>query len=152
MTRLGRGGFGEVYKGFDLKANIPVAVKINHCDSESLEEEARVHCLLSWTGVKGIPQYYWRGFSHGKYCLVMEYLGKTIRKLDPNRQGYSDDFCKVAVYHRKRSQIRLSAYGFESPQYVMIGQENPNDIYMCDFGLAIPFMSSFTLKHIKQGS
>ena len=81
----------------------------------------------------------------------MEYLGKTIRELTLTDRDILMIIVKLLSIIENIHKLGYLHMDLKEPN-VMIGKENPNDLYLCDFGLTIPFMSSFTLKHIKQGS
>ena len=144
---LGQGGFGDVYKGIDTATNTLIAVKIHHQKPKLLEQEAELLCMLTRKGVKGTPQCYWHGFSHGKYCLVMEYLGKNLHKLKLTHRDILMILIKslsIIEEIHKFGHLHMDLKDLN----IMIGKENPNDIYICDFGLAMPIQSADILKPV----
>ncbi|WP_298864374.1 protein kinase [uncultured Gimesia sp.] len=78
---LGSGGYGQVYKGQDLKLQRPVAVKIGHhrtsCDL--LLDEARRVARLKHPGIVGVHDC---GEHDGRVFLVFEYVdGQSLAEL-----------------------------------------------------------------------
>ena len=149
--KIGTGGFGDVYKGLDTEKNVKVAVKINHRDTHFLETEAHILWTLTKNGVKGVPQCYWKGYSNGKYCLVMELLGENISHFNLTHRDVLMIALKLLATVEK---IHKSGYLHLDIKdlNIIIGKDNPNAIYLCDFGLSIPFIDATTSKHIRQGS
>ena len=146
-NKLGKGGHGDVYKGINTVTNTPIAVKIHHKHPDLLEKEAALLSLFTRKEVKGIPKCYWKGFSHGKYCLVMEYLGKDISELMLTHRDVLMIFIKslsIIEEIHKLGHLHIDL----KDENIMIGKENPNDIYICDFGLAMPIMPADPLKPV----
>ena len=78
--QLGKGGFGQIYLGRNIKENIPIAIKVEEKGNRShlyLEYEI----LKSIQGQDGIPYVYKFRQGHKHNYLIMELLGKSIDKL-----------------------------------------------------------------------
>ena len=78
--QLGKGGFGQIYLGRNIKENIPIAIKVE-------ENGTRSHLFLEYEilqdiqGDEGIPKVYKFKQGHKHNYLIMELLGKSIDKL-----------------------------------------------------------------------
>ena len=75
--QLGKGGFGQIYLGRNLKENIPIAIKVE-------ENGTRSHLFLEYQilkeiyGEEGIPRVYKFRQGRNHNYLIMELLGKSI--------------------------------------------------------------------------
>ena len=152
--------FGWVYEGKNVIKDIPVAIKIEKTGKyDFLQSE--VYILMSLKGF-GIPEVITFG-KHGPFkILIEELLGKDIDflwksypyKKDPfgKNNTFLNDICLLAIQGIERLQYIHSKYVIHrdiKPQNFIIGLDNPNDIYLIDFGFAKKYRSSRTGKHIR---
>lgn len=79
--RIGKGGFGRVYAGTDIRTDESVAMKLMHHRKgrDMLEDEKKAYQALS-KGV-GIPQVLWFGRQDDYYVLVHTLLGPSLEDL-----------------------------------------------------------------------
>ena len=78
--QLGKGGFGQIFLGRNIKENVPIAIKVEENGNRShlyLEYEI----LKSIQGGDGIPHVYKFRQGHKHNYLIMELLGKLINCL-----------------------------------------------------------------------
>ena len=77
----------------------------------------------------------------------MEYLGKNLHKLKLTHRDILMIFIKslsIIEEIHKFGHLHMDVKDLN----IMIGKENPNDIYICDFGLAMPIQSADILKPV----
>ena len=78
VSRLGQGGIAEVYKAIQMKLDREVAVKILSVklskDPDIVRRFDRESVTIAKLNHPHIVQVYDRGFSHGRYYFVMEYV------------------------------------------------------------------------------
>ncbi|KAK3688963.1 casein kinase 1, epsilon [Podospora appendiculata] len=79
--KIGKGGFGEVWAGFDLKLNEEVAMKLTPIGKgpDTLRLEADTYKELA--GGVGIPRVRWFGSECEFYVLIQELLGPSLEDL-----------------------------------------------------------------------
>jgi len=92
--KLGKGKFGEVYKGLDIQTNEPVAVKLEHHsmpklnpyskyytkqnDLQVLKHETQILNFLHNRRCRNIPYIYWFGIQNSIPALVMPYYEYSL--------------------------------------------------------------------------
>ena len=146
----------KVYEGKNELTKEKVVLKLEKIESvyESLESEA--YFLLFLKNV-GIP----RLISYGKFqnykVLIEELLGESLYLIWKKKLNEVDklrDICLIALQCIDRLQFIHSKGVIHrdiKPSNFLFGIQNPNIIYLIDFGLAKKYKSSRTGKHVKFG-
>ena len=146
----------KVYEGKNELTKEKVVLKLEKIESvyESLESEA--YFLLFLKNV-GIP----RLISYGKFqnykVLIEELLGESLYLIWKKKLKEEDklrDICLIALQCIDRLQFIHSKGVIHrdiKPSNFLFGIQNPNIIYLIDFGLARKYKSSRTGKHVKFG-
>jgi len=156
---LSTSNFSWVYEGKNVIKNIPVIMKI--------EKEGKYNFLESETYILtivkglGIPKVITFGRHFQYKILVEECLGKNLQvlwesypfKKDPNgkRNIYIKDICLLAIQGLERLKHihdKDIIHRDIKPENFIIGQNDPDVIYLIDFGFAKKYRSSRTGKHI----
>lgn len=77
IGKIGKGSFGDVFKGIDVKNGEEVAIKVIDLEDaeEDLEDIRQEISILSQCKSKYITQYYTSFIQASNLCIVMEYLG-----------------------------------------------------------------------------
>ena len=78
---IGKGGYGAIYHGTELKTGYSVAIKMEEKKDRpfSLDKEAEVISKLQKE--KGFPRFLWYGEEGDYRILVMELLGPSIYEM-----------------------------------------------------------------------
>ena len=147
-------GFAYVYEGIDVKNNIPVALKLENIKSRFNILESEAYILMNVKGF-GIPKV----ISYGRHkiynVLVEELLGKSIGTIFDGMRADKfnlKDICMMAIQSLERLEYihsKLVIHRDIKPHNLVIGKNDPNIIYLIDFGLSRKYRSSRTGKHIK---
>ena len=147
-------GFADVYEGINEKENIPVALKLEKRKSNFNILESEAFLLMNLKGY-GIPKIITYG-RHGLYnVLIEELLGLSIGHIyDSYIRNKFDlkDICMIALQSLDRIEYihsKLVIHRDIKPHNLVIGRNDPNVIYLIDFGLSRKYRSSRTGKHIK---
>ena len=78
---LGKGAFGLMYSGYNLKTNEEVAIKLETLNTNTpmLEFESAIYLKLA--GQPGVPNVYWIGCEGEFTVMVMDILGPSLKDL-----------------------------------------------------------------------
>ena len=81
MKKIGRGSFGEIYRGIDTTSGQEVAMKCEpiHARNQQLLGERTLYKLLE--GGKGFPTILWYGNDLENNIMVMDLLGPSLEDL-----------------------------------------------------------------------
>ncbi len=151
--QLGKGGFGQIYLGRNIKDNTPIAIKVEENSNRShLYMEYEI--LKSIQGVDGIPHVYKYRQGHKHNYLVMELLGKSIDKLFSEcKKNFSSKTIFQIGYQMIQRIEYVHSKGYIhrdiKPGNFVIGRgSNSKKLYLIDFGLSKKYLDKNTNKHI----
>ena len=147
--------FGWLYEGINIKENQSVALKIEKKISKFNLLESEAYMLYYLKGF-GIPKLISYGKSGHFNILIEELLGLSIQAIW-NQKKYKKkykikDICMIAIQCLDRLEYIHSKDVIHrdiKPLNLTIGKDDPNVIYLIDFGFAHKFRSTKTGKHIR---
>ena len=151
--QLGKGGFGQIYLGRNIKENIPIAIKVE-------ENGTRSHLFLEYEilqdiqGDEGIPKVYKFKQGHKHNYLIMELLGKSIDKLFSEcKKNFSYKTIFQIGYQMIQRIEYIHSKGYIhrdiKPGNFVIGKGDKSKIiYIIDFGLSKRYIDKNNQKHI----
>jgi len=134
---IDKGNFGEIIKGTHKTTGKLVAIKIERKEhSNSLKNEAKIYQYLD--GVDGIPKLKWYETNEKMNILVIDLLGNSIEKmvsekLLPPDYTYKIGIQMIEVIYRLHKMLLI--HRDVKPSNFLFGIENPEKIYLIDFGL-----------------
>lgn len=144
--RIGRGAFGEIYRGVNLATGEDVAIKLEPIDAKppQLLYESKLYKIL--VGGVGIPYIYHYG-PEGEYnVLVMDLLGPSLEDLFTvcNRQFSLKTTLMLADQMITRIEflhLKNFLHRDIKPDNFLIGLgRRKTTVYIVDFGLAKRYM------------
>lgn len=145
MKKIGSGCFGEVYRGVNSETKGEVAVKFEDVSSAApqLEREASVLSILRQPiPQQGFAEYHYFGKEGGCFCMVMEFLGKS---LEDRVQMCGGKFTVKTTLLCAEQVLRRIEYLHSKgivhrdikPENFMWGiKEKSHHLYIIDFGLS----------------
>ena len=151
IKSIAAGSYGCVFEGLDLIKKEKVAIKLEKKSYVNFIE-AECSYLLNLKGY-GTPKVISFGISGNYYVLVEELLGKSLQMILNEKKTINiKDSCMIAIQMLDRLEYIHSKYIIHrdiKPANFLIGDSNPEVIYLVDFGFARKYRSSFSKKHLK---
>ena len=151
--QLGKGGFGQIYLGRNIKDNNEVAIKVEEKNERShLNMEYQI--LKEMQGGEGIAQVYKLHTGSKHNYLVMQLLGKSLDKLftDTNKKFSIKTVSQIAYQMVQRIEyVHSRGYIHRDikPGNFLIGKKfESKKIFIVDFGLSKRYIDKMTNKHI----
>ena len=153
QKKLGEGAFGDVYNGIFIENNESVAIKVESRKTPKPLLETEAFFLYSLKGL-GIPEVLSFGRLKNYNVLIEPLLGKSLFDIFNERRKRLplEDICLISTQIIDRIQWVHSkniVHRDIKPDNFLIGNKDPNIIYLIDFGLSKKYKSSKTGKHIK---
>ncbi|HTU91222.1 MAG TPA: protein kinase, partial [Gemmataceae bacterium] len=141
----GRGGFGEVYIGFDPQLNRPVAIKVPRLKgAESEQKFLREARQLAQLNHPGIVTVYDAGVQDGKFYIVSDYIqGTSLHVWLNNYQPTWRESARIAADVADAlayAHAHRTVHRDVKPDNVIL-QDNKTPV-LVDFGLAISDVAS----------
>ena len=145
LKHIAGGSFGTVFLGINIKTNEKVAIKIEEriISKPTLEREAYI--LFSLKN-PGIPELKTFGRTRKYNILIQSLLGNSLYDIfdDCEKNFTLKDICMLSIQILDRIEFIHSKNYIHrdiKPQNILIGINNPNFIYLIDFGLAKKYKS-----------
>ncbi|KAG9397339.1 Protein kinase domain [Carpediemonas membranifera] len=145
LEMVGQGGFGNVYKAFDIDSNEKVACKVSDRHVEALRHEANLLYRLG-SVTSCIPRYNRFVTEGDRGVLVMKLLGPSMSQIRTHADNQNIPMAGVL-----RIAIAMNACLFSIHQYGVVHRDIKNSnfalsskkhrLYLIDFGIARTFAS-----------
>jgi serine/threonine protein kinase len=151
--QLGKGGFGQIYKGEHTPTHIPLGIKVEIVNSHHhLETEYAIMNILQ--GGIGIPKAFKFISTKEKNYLIMELLGQSLDKLYSLCKKNFDlkTIIEIGIQMIERIEFIHSKgiiHRDIKPANFLIGlKKKKNIIYLIDYGLSKKYIDKNTKEHI----
>jgi serine/threonine protein kinase len=155
-ARIGKGSFGEIYKGEDTLTHLPVAIKLEVIRSRipQLDIEARIYHILA--GGVGIPSLHFFGMAPSglHQAMVIDLLANSLEDIFTTRNTHFSVKTVLMLADQMISRLEwMHRHHFMhrdiKPDNFMVGSGNESaQIFLIDFGLSKRFEDSRTRVHI----
>ena len=92
MGEIGKGSFGSIYKGKNIRTNEEVAVKREyiHDQLKLLKNESKIYQYLN--GCNCVPNVKWYGRDNRYYYMVINLLGNSLQDLMDKKGTFLHNF------------------------------------------------------------
>ena len=151
--KIGQGAFGAVFLGQTIKDNKYVAIKVERRKISKPLLESEAYLLSNLKGL-GIPKIISFGKTRFYTVLIEPLFGKTLFDIfiQNGKQFHIEELCLIALQVIERLETIHAQYIIHrdiKPDNFLIGREDPNIIYLVDFGLSKKYRSKQTGRHVK---
>ena len=144
--------YSLIFDGTYIQKGTPVVLKIEDNSSGEKLLASEVSFLLLLKGF-GIPKVLGFGYSSLNPVLIEEKLGLSFLDIVFKKKLNLKDICMFAIQALERLEFVHSKgiiHKDIAPANFVIGRENPEIIYLIDFGFSHKYKSSRTGKHLAQ--
>jgi serine/threonine protein kinase len=157
LKKIDNGSFGNIYQVRRIADNKYFAMKTEKKNAPQQTLKSEANSLLNFQGGFGFPKFI--GFGQTKHfnILIETLLDKSLYKLFIKKKNKCNinDVCLIGIQILHRLEwIHSKNYIYRDikPENFLIGINDPNVIYIVDFGLCKKYRSSKTGKHISPRS
>ena len=152
IKKIGQGNFGNLYSVLRLKDKHLFALKAEKLTSKVKMLESEAYYLFTLQGF-GIPKFISYGHHKNYNILIEELLDKSLYEifLRNDKKTNLIDICLIGIQLIDRFEwihAKDIVYRDIKPENFLIGINDPNVIYVVDFGFCKKYRSSKTGKHI----
>ena len=153
IKRIGSGSFGNIYSVIRLSDKNAFAMKTEKISNKFKNLESEAYILFALQGGLGIPKLISYGHVKNYNILIETLLDKSLQNIFVTNKKECNlvDICLIGIQLLERLKWIHSKdliYRDIKPDNFLIGIEDPNVIYIVDFGLCKKYRSSKTGKHI----
>ncbi|KAJ3180143.1 Sugar transport protein mst4 [Gaertneriomyces sp. JEL0708] len=152
LERIGKGSFGEVYKGVDQRTGTPVAIKVLDLDTDDDEitDVQKEITMLSHCDSEYITRYHGSWLNGSKLWVIMDYAaGGSMRNL--LRSGPIDErYIAVIAREVLHALVYLHKYAgiiHRDIKAANILLTDEGKVKLCDFGVAGQITVSCLRRH-----
>ena len=152
LKKIGSGSFGNVYSAIKLNDKSVFAMKTEKRSAKKKSLESEAYYLYILQGF-GIPKFISFGHTKNYNILIESLLDKSLYQYFflENKKCNLSDVCLIGLQILDRFEWIHSkdiVYRDVKPENFLFGLDDPNVIYIIDFGLCKKYRSSKTGKHI----
>ena len=142
---IGKGKFGQIFKGHIHKKNTAIAIKMEPSEGElkSIKHEVTILNYLYKRGCRNIPYIYWYGKYNMDICMVMNYFPGSLCN---ENITHIDTFMIKCIDILKNIHEHYVIHRDIKPQNFMFDEHG--ELHLIDFGLATVYVDD-DHQHIK---
>ena len=145
FSQIGKGAFGNVFKGIDIETQEYVAIKFEsqNVSKERLDKESQLYTFLKEKNKRTfIPNIYWYGSVHNYNVLIMTRLGPSFENLI-RKYNYTIQLKSILLLTINFFKVLKEIHSLDiihqdiKPDNFAIGRNKlKKNIYIFDFGLS----------------
>lgn len=145
FSQIGKGAFGNVFKGVDIETQEYVAIKFEsqNVSKERLDKESQLYTFLKEKNKRTfIPNIYWYGSVHNYNVLIMTRLGPSFENLI-RKYNYTIQLKSILLLTINFFKVLKEIHSLDiihqdiKPDNFAIGRNKlKKNIYIFDFGLS----------------
>ena len=153
IKKIGEGSFGNIYSIISLKDKSAFAMKTEIINAKEKMLESEAFFLYNLQKGLGFPKLISYGHNKNYNILVETLLGESLENIFIKKKLKCNiiDVCSAGIQIIDRLEWIHSqnlVHRDIKPDHFLIGINDPNVIYIIDFGLCKKYRSSKTGKHI----
>jgi len=156
QDRIGKGSFGEVYKGYDKRSKVPVAIKIIDLEDaeDEIEDIQQEISILSQLDSSCITKYYGSYIKDNYLWIVMEYCsgGSCLDLMVPG--PFEEIFIAIILREILKGLEYLHSQGklHRDIKAANILLSATGDVKLADFGVSGQLTATMTKKNTFVGT
>ena len=146
INEIGKGSFGTIYKGENIRTREKVAIKVETIEHGTylLKNESIIYRYLN--NMAGIPSVKWFGKDDDNYYMVINLLGKSLQNIKDTIGCFTlNDALKIGIYLINLIQ-NIHEKGLVhrdiKPENFLFGLDDTSKIYIIDFGFCKSYVGN----------
>ncbi len=139
VSKIGHGGFSDVYKAKINKTKEEVAIKITKAKLSTASAIRELQFLTELQGIPGIPLLYSNDINDKKAIIVMQLLGSSLNttQLPISTNAIARRVLRILERIHNRGILHLDI----KPANIVFGHDDDTELYIIDFGVSEHYLT-----------